>query len=247
MIVIPDIHGRAFWKDAVNGRENEKIIFIGDYLDSYPDEGISPEDAFENFKEIAEFKKQNNDNVVLLIGNHDCHYFYPGFERCTRYCRRMSRELEKFYQDNFGIFKIAHEEVIDGKRFVFSHSYIHKLWLDDVYGEDGWYENTVIDELNNDFSRQIYGLGCALSNVSCYRGGFESYGSMVWSDIREVDLFKKPIIGDYAVFGHTQLVRPVVTEYKACLDCRRCFLINENGKICELDGTEVPIDKPNEK
>ena len=27
MIIIPDIHGRSFWKDAVKGHENEKIIF----------------------------------------------------------------------------------------------------------------------------------------------------------------------------------------------------------------------------
>ena len=27
MIIIPDIHGRSFWKDAVKGRENDKIIF----------------------------------------------------------------------------------------------------------------------------------------------------------------------------------------------------------------------------
>ena len=40
MIIIPDIHGRSFWKDAVKGRENEKIIFLGDYTDPYSYEGI---------------------------------------------------------------------------------------------------------------------------------------------------------------------------------------------------------------
>ena len=88
----------------------------------------------------------------------------------------------------------------------------------------------------------LYGLGLALNFTSRYRGGYESYGSMVWSDVREVDLFKKPVIGDYNIFGHTQLKQPIVTEFKACLDCRRGFLLNDNGKICELDGTEVPID-----
>ena len=70
MIVIPDVHGRTFWKDAVKNKENEEIIFEGDYLDPYPNENIPPGNALENFKEIIEFKKQHPDNVILLVGNH---------------------------------------------------------------------------------------------------------------------------------------------------------------------------------
>ena len=247
MIVIPDIHGRTFWKDAVSGRENEEIVFLGDYLDPYPDEPITNEQALENFKEIIEFKKQHPDNVVLLFGNHDAHYTLPGFYEYGRYCRWLSRDIGKLISANFDLFEIAFEKEINGKRYVFSHSYIHKLWLDDLYGKDEWDEKTVISRLNEDFKNVVYGLCCALSHMSAYRGGWESYGSMLWADIREVDLFKKPVVGDYAVFGHTQLVRPVVTEYKACLDCRRGFLINTNGEICELDGTKIKLDKPKEK
>ena len=39
-IVIPDVHGRDFWRSAVRGREEEKIIFLGDYVDPYSWEGI---------------------------------------------------------------------------------------------------------------------------------------------------------------------------------------------------------------
>lgn len=246
MIVIPDVHGRTFWKDAVNGRENEKIVFLGDFLDPYPDEGISYEDAFENFKEIIEFKKQHNDNVVILCGNHDGHYTSLAFEGASRHCRNiiLAKKIREFYKENLHLFKLVHEEIVEGKRFVFSHSGIHGLWLNEVYGKDKWKEDTVIEQLNVDFKNGIYGFIQALNVVSCYRGGWESYGSIIWADIREFDLFKKPTVGDYAVFGHTQLIRPVVTEHMACLDCRRAFLINENGKICELDGTEVIIDKP---
>ena len=34
-IVIPDVHGRDFWRSAVRGREKEKIIFLGDYVHPY--------------------------------------------------------------------------------------------------------------------------------------------------------------------------------------------------------------------
>lgn len=40
-LIIPDVHGRDFWKDAAN-RFPGNIVFLGDYLDPYPLEGISP-------------------------------------------------------------------------------------------------------------------------------------------------------------------------------------------------------------
>ena len=36
MIIIPDVHGRKFWRNAVKGFETEKIVFLGDYVDPYP-------------------------------------------------------------------------------------------------------------------------------------------------------------------------------------------------------------------
>lgn len=46
-LIIPDVHGRDFWKDAAN-RFPGNIVFLGDYLDPYPLEGISPDEAFTN-------------------------------------------------------------------------------------------------------------------------------------------------------------------------------------------------------
>lgn len=73
MIIIPDVHGRLFWKDAVAKRKDgEMVIFLGDYLDSY-ESTINRESfkkSFENLKEIIEFKKTNEDTCILLFGNH---------------------------------------------------------------------------------------------------------------------------------------------------------------------------------
>lgn len=33
ILIIPDVHGRTFWKDAVNRESWGTIIFLGDYLD----------------------------------------------------------------------------------------------------------------------------------------------------------------------------------------------------------------------
>ena len=68
-IVIPDVHGRKFWRDVVKGNEDERIIFLGDYLDPYSEEGITPEDAYNELLDIIAFKKEHPDNVTLLLGN----------------------------------------------------------------------------------------------------------------------------------------------------------------------------------
>ena len=53
ILIIPDIHGRTFWKDACSKWEG-KVIFLGDYLDPYSDEGIHFEDAVINFINILD-------------------------------------------------------------------------------------------------------------------------------------------------------------------------------------------------
>ena len=42
ILIIPDVHGRDFWKEPVKKvleDTNAHIIFIGDYTDGYPTEG----------------------------------------------------------------------------------------------------------------------------------------------------------------------------------------------------------------
>lgn len=71
ILIIGDVHGRTFWKKALNIiDEMDKVVFLGDYLDPYFYEGISIVEALSNFKEIIEFKHNYYDKVILLIGNH---------------------------------------------------------------------------------------------------------------------------------------------------------------------------------
>ena len=52
LLVIPDVHGRTFWKEATEEYKDkvDKIIFLGDYLDRYENEDISRKQEKENFK-----------------------------------------------------------------------------------------------------------------------------------------------------------------------------------------------------
>jgi predicted phosphodiesterase len=59
IIIVPDVHGRTFWrlaKEKIN--EVDQVVFLGDYLDPYPVEGISPKKAIEELKKIIDFKKR---------------------------------------------------------------------------------------------------------------------------------------------------------------------------------------------
>lgn len=80
LLIIPDIHGRLFWISSTRKYPDLPVIFLGDYLDPYTHyEGILPNEALANFKEILDFKKANMERVTLLLGNHDIHYFDKDF------------------------------------------------------------------------------------------------------------------------------------------------------------------------
>ena len=75
ILVIPDIHGRRFWREPVHRMidDVDRVVFLGDYLDPYPDEGVvySPEELRQNLTEIVALKQEQPEKVVLLKGNHD--------------------------------------------------------------------------------------------------------------------------------------------------------------------------------
>ena len=51
-IILGDTHGRNVWKDIVFQEEADRVIFIGDYFDSFD---IGPAEQMFNFKEIDGF------------------------------------------------------------------------------------------------------------------------------------------------------------------------------------------------
>lgn len=78
ILIIPDTHGRRFWEDPCLNHKNEfeKIVFLGDFVSPYPAEGITNEAAIEVLKEIVNFKKENEDKVILLLGNHRVNFAF---------------------------------------------------------------------------------------------------------------------------------------------------------------------------
>ena len=222
VLIIPDVHGRDFWKNPVekNLEEFDNIIFLGDYLDPYTNENISFKEALENFKKIIDLKKENRDKVILLYGNHDCHYcnyLSDNIFPCSRYNEQYSSEVNDLFNINRDLFRVFYK--ID--KYLFSHAGVCKEWMEKYCGFNS------VDELINNEST-VYNKLWVVSRI---RGGWENFGSCVWSDVRD---FTNNITGIYQIFGHTQLSReffgPMLSNEKnfACLDCRKCFVLDLN-------------------
>lgn len=248
-IVIGDVHGRKFWMDAVGYEDTVPVVFLGDYLDPYPDEPITQEEAFDNFKEVLEYAR-NNQNVHLLYGNHDSYAFRDDILCSCRHDYVRYDDIFKLFHENKDLFKFAHDEHVNGKRFLMTHAGIHPKWIEanrDIFGDDfKW----TADEINAHAKEE--GFMKALRTYSWRRGGFlTKYASMVWCDIGDhLDVTNK---GDYdgipenlvQVFGHTRSIMAAGFEEYCRLfnvDCKRVVFIDKTGTLRYLDdGSPVMV------
>lgn len=256
-LIIPDIHGRTFWKkDTESFLENDKngvIVFLGDYLDPYEKEGIKSDDAIDNFKKILEFKKEHADNVILLLGNHDLHYIYYDFGECSRYDRWRAKRIGNLFTNDISLFKMAFSIKSGNKKFILSHAGIQKNWVNEFFGDIQLKitDDNVVEFMNAQLdSMQISPDSTFISKLdimSPIRGGFfYDHGSMVWADCTEYLKPDTEIYGDFQIFGHTVLKMPFIFKNFACLDCLQSFIL-ENGIIEYMDGTPVEIKDFKEK
>ena len=126
LVAIGDIHGRDYWKQIIDQEQDADIfVFVGDYFDSFT---IKGPDQINNFLDIIEFKKQSKVPVILLIGNHDYHY-YPGIEDSgtSGYQTLMAPSIKHVVDDNKQHLQVAYQV----GEFVFTHAGLSSEWLDD--------------------------------------------------------------------------------------------------------------------
>ena len=263
VLVIADIHGRKFWRKVIekNCDNVDKIIFLGDYLDPYPNElEENPElmecrssddyiKLLEMLEDIVSLKKKEPNKYILLTGNHTDTYIWSKFRSASRTDYVNWEKYHKFFSQNLKYFNLVWIE----NNVIFSHAGISEGWANEflyrymLYNEGAELErdslvyeaakvlmDTPLDKFNIHY---IYALRC----VSSYRWGDAPYGSCEWADIREhVDMenSKETIIpkgedGIYQVFGHTQLKAPLITDKWACLDCRQGFIFDTKTYECK--------------
>ena len=248
ILVVPDVHGRTFWKEPVmHYLDNvDRVVFLGDYLDPYRDEEGVADDIFANFIEIMGLKLGNMEKVVLLKGNHDQHYSSKTFCELAGGSRLDKVHWQK-YHDTFNdcknLFKLAHLEVVKGLTYVFTHAGLTAYWLNKVNAriwklvdrEISVADPAFIDSINQldddgDGQKMLSIVG---KERSYFMGG--KTGSVLWADVCEHPMPDViPVYGlnkVYQVFGHTRLdgEREDLVEFNhfAMIDSQKCFLIDE--------------------
>lgn len=224
LILISDIHGRSYWKQLLSDYKKEietadKIIFMGDYLDHYEGEKDPYQDAFidsdsefENFKLILDYKRENMDKVILLLGNHDMEYISKLCVPCRMNVKHQ-HEISELFLNNLNLFRVGFYTTHNDCLYTFSHANIMVDWMKAISPIFRKYEYTAIDEskllsvealqdanrytidvLNSVCSwydvsvskeKDVRFLGEALQHVGPRRGGYDRFGSMVWADMQD--------------------------------------------------------------
>lgn len=206
-VVIGDIHGRSVWKLIVHKENADRVIFIGDYFDSFSISGV---EQIHNFKEIIEYKEtaftdegtdnQRTTKVVLLIGNH-CHHYFPeiGYTGTSGYQHGIAPNIMQVVNENRHHLQMAYQF----DNYLFTHAGVSQVFMDSVFGKGGWSVDNVAEELNELFKYKPHAFEFT---------GWDPYGNdeqqtPIW--IRPTALMRANKTSELKkkyiqIFGHTQ-------------------------------------------
>jgi hypothetical protein len=157
-IVLGDTHGRSVWKLIVNMEKPDRVIFIGDYFDSYD---LSAVEQMHNFNEIIEYKEtsfsregtleEHKTQVILLIGNHDHHYFPEiGNTGTSGYQYGAAAAISRMIDENRQHLQMAYSF----DNFLFTHAGVSPVFMDTTFGPDGWSKDNLVELLNEKMKYQ---------------------------------------------------------------------------------------------
>lgn len=227
IVAIGDIHGRdTWWQIAEANLDADKIVFIGDYLDSAIGQEVEPEIQLHNLKEIVRFRRENPDRVILLFGNHDEHY--RQFNANTIY------NYSRFQKDVAHHFTPLIEELIENREvqaawfhetYIFSHAGITNTWMQD-WGVTEYNINDKLIEQPEAFRFISRGYGYSGSGDNIFQGP-------LWVRMPSLrkDAYKK--YTHIHIVGHTQ-VESIEPDAPICgIDALKVgqYLVIENGEM----------------
>lgn len=193
-IIIGDIHGRGIWKLITLREKADRVVFIGDYFDSF---NIKSEEQQKNFLDICEFKKSGNGEVIMLIGNHDHHYFQAvGDSGTSGFQHIYAPSISFLLEDNKHLLQMAYSQ----DNILCTHAGVGESFMDACFGKDGWKMENIAADLNELWKHKP---------LSFVFNGRDSFGddigqTPIWirprSLMRDSKLIKKHYI---QVVGHT--------------------------------------------
>ena len=203
-VILGDIHGRSNWKLAIHQEEPvDRVIFIGDYMDSWDIPGV---EQIDNFKQIIQYKENNPQiEVVLLIGNHDHHYFPEiGYTGTSGYQSRIAPSITQVIDENRHHLQMAY----GFGEYLFTHAGVSPVFMDQAFGKNDWSVENVVEDLNELFKYKPKAFEF---------NGFDAYGdnstqTPIWIRPRSLmssnKKHEKSLRKDYIqIVGHTQMKR----------------------------------------
>jgi len=198
----------------------------------------------QNFKDIIEYKEtaftndgqdnQHKTQVIMLIGNHDFHYFpeignqqYSGYQAGARF------NIEHVINENRDHLQMAYQF----DNILCTHAGVSSIWMDNVYGKDGWSVNDIANKVNDSWTYQPGRF--KFHGLDPY--GDDVYQTPIWIRPRSLkwanrNTLRKKII---QVVGHTS-VNNIDVKGKStggryyfidCLDNSKEYLIFKNNKF----------------
>lgn len=206
-IILGDIHGHDSWKRIIDQEKTfDRIVFLGDYHDSFT---ISSKSIADNFKSIAELKNNLKDKVILLCGNHDYHYIDGIDSKFSGYrpeLKGIQKELllELIQNDTIQLcFK-------DENNRLYSHAGFSRTWWKENVGKELDLE-TIDKDINTLFKTDLHPFDFIYGRSGSYYGDDPENGPL-W--IRPDSLRIDAIEGVDQIVGHTQPKNPVVITSK---------------------------------
>lgn len=192
---IGDMHGKwdkFFNKDFTpkyNINDYNKIIFIGDYWDSFD---VDFETQRKTFNAIIELKKQYPDRFVLLLGNHDVHYLYlDTYYRGNGFQEKYATPIHTYMIDNAHLFDYfyMYENVFC------SHAGLTSLFLNEIEEKYDLKINDLLDvKIRNEIKEMFF--------YTKQNGGFDPFDGPLWCRPNKINNHP-PSENIVQVFGHT--------------------------------------------
>lgn len=227
-IVIGDLHGRSVWEEIPDLLTYDQIIFIGDYFDAKED--ISEEMQITNFFKILELRKNYPDKVVLLVGNHDYHYFSFSNSQFSGFSKKIydfiSEIFDTEYQD--GILEAAF--LLDN--FLITHAGVTKTWFAEHIADPLELNPSQVEEAISLKWRTHPQSFDFESRAGASPDGDDVFQSPFW--VRPNSIIRDGIEGCIQVMGHTQMKKIEMMKPNLILcDClgfsREVLIINDSN------------------
>jgi len=186
---VGDLHGRIYhFERAIEMFERDKldkIVFMGDYVDSFNCTNIEIKYLLE---QVISYKKKNPNKVICLLGNHDQQYIHSPAYRCSGFRAELQPDLYKLFRDNREMFQVAW---LNGN-YMCTHAGILSDWLYRYNDRLSYYEEKLGIDKRNNLDVLLNAINDShdewiLNTVPTIRGGVAgSIGGIMWADTSEI-------------------------------------------------------------